>query len=117
MSKLNLDESNVCFKVVDIEIAQSTYSGADSEFKKKEVLDWDELMDRIKAGSETINGYCDIMIDEYRNTITLGFVGMNPDDEEFADGDEYIDDCYITLEVGVCNGALSEIGDFITDNL
>ena len=99
MSKFSLDENNLSFTVVSVDKIAKQYAGAEGEFKKGEVLTYDELIDAIKGGSETINGWCEVNFDNWENKIFLAFIGMNPNSEE--DGQDYIDDTYVTLTVGL----------------
>ena len=116
MSKLNLNENDLQYTVVAVDKI-SDYAGAESQFTKGDGLTFDELIDAIKYGSETINGYCETSFDEYDNKIFLVFMGGNPNVEE--DGEDYIEDCYVTLKVELLGDRkwFGDLDKVINDNL
>mgnify|MGYP006908842616 CR=1 FL=1 len=56
MSKFNLNENDLSFTVTSVDKIAKQFLGAEEEFKKGDEYTYDELIERIKDASETING-------------------------------------------------------------
>ena len=96
MSKFNLNENNLLFTVVSVDKIAKEYVGAEQEFKKGEEFTYDEIIDRCKSATESINGICEANFD-YDNIIVLSFFAMNFDEEN----DDYIYDTCVVLKLGL----------------
>lgn len=98
MSKFNLNENDLSFTVTSVDKIAKQFLGAEEEFKKGDEYTYDELIERIKDASETINGTCEVHFDNWENKIFLCFFAMNPNEDDDRD---YIDDTYVTLTIGL----------------
>lgn len=117
MGKLNLNEDALSFTVKSVDKIAKGYAGAEGQFSKGDVFDFGGLIDAINWGSETINGYCETRFDEYDKVIFLVFMAGNPNAEE--DGEDYIEDCYVSLEVGLDSNrkVFGDIDELINDSM